>query len=373
MDVYKHGALKTMKTIIDVHLKAKNMSPWNNAVFAGGNGSGTLNGNVSICGSMYLLSENLQPTDIALDVSGGAGIYNYYKDINGPLKNRIVPLPTVEYNGEPVETLNAQLYVRRGKVNLGGSSNIGESQVTLNSEKEPLDYVYVADGINGINKVHADTIANSDPDIDFDNGFPEIDADFRADFIGLTNVISEVTHPVVYAALANINPNSNFSFDDGNGNRIFMNGTGELQIAGKIYVDGPVNFNADGAMKIIEYTGKGTIMTAASVGIDDCCLISKGDESFPANVLSIISEDDLDISLSNPSYGIMGTFYAANTLSVSKQTQIVGSIGARNFDFGSNVPKIYSVPSLAANLPDGNIDGESEWHITVGNWQVTNY
>jgi hypothetical protein len=52
MDVYKHGALKTMKTIIDVHLKAKNMSPWNNAIFAGGNGSGTLNGNVSICGSM---------------------------------------------------------------------------------------------------------------------------------------------------------------------------------------------------------------------------------------------------------------------------------------------------------------------------------
>lgn len=94
------GPLQSRKAV-DVRVQVRDLSVWNNAIFAGGGGAGArINGNVVIAGSVHILGEGLGPTGTAADLGGTAGIFNWYTDIDsiftGKLPNSLRWMPRSE-------------------------------------------------------------------------------------------------------------------------------------------------------------------------------------------------------------------------------------------------------------------------------------
>ncbi|HEY3298521.1 MAG TPA: hypothetical protein VGK34_07690, partial [Armatimonadota bacterium] len=189
-----------------IRLSTKNIGIWNNAIFAGVGQSGMgINGNVTIAGSVHILGDGDPFTDLngngvwdsaepftdlngnkkydsgepfvdtdhngvytpaepyidtnldgiytppvttsALDAafSGTADIQNNYNGISSTLSSKIPALSLQSIGGEMVQSLNAELRVKHGKVGLSGAATAGQANVTGNSVKETLDGVYVTD------------------------------------------------------------------------------------------------------------------------------------------------------------------------------------------------------------------------------------
>ncbi|MBI3618227.1 MAG: hypothetical protein HY210_08445, partial [Candidatus Omnitrophica bacterium] len=126
------GTLGDVQQTIEVYAKIVSISPWNNAIFAGAGAAGAMvNGNVNIRGSVHILGTGLQSSDLVVDLGGTAEIIgNNYKDMAAALKAKVPALPTTTVSGETVETLGAELRVKRGIIGLSGSATAGEANVT---------------------------------------------------------------------------------------------------------------------------------------------------------------------------------------------------------------------------------------------------
>ncbi len=224
------GRSKSVRTLI----RAKDLGIWNNAIFAGTGASGrAINGNVDIRGSVHLLGDGEEYTDVNLNgvwdpaeaytdrnqngvwdpgeaftdrngdrtwnnqepyndtnlngvyddpiqstemnssFSGNAYIGNNYEGISSTLL-ALAPAPP-SINGQ--ETLNAEVRVKRGQISIQGSASIGESTNT-SSDKMTLDGVYVNDGFTGSrgsSGVFSDNGASNAYDVDaLGIEFPEI-------------------------------------------------------------------------------------------------------------------------------------------------------------------------------------------------------
>ena len=136
---------------IEVYAKIVSISPWNNAIFAGAGAAGAMvNGNVNISGSVHILGTGLQSTDLAVDLGGTAELIgNNYEDLSASLKAKVPALPTTLVGGETVETLYAELRVKRGIVGLSGSSSVGDANDPGDAYKETVDGSFVTDGYGG--------------------------------------------------------------------------------------------------------------------------------------------------------------------------------------------------------------------------------
>jgi hypothetical protein len=66
---------------------------------------------------------------------------------------------------------------------------------------------------------------------------------------------------------------------------------------------------------------------------------------------------------------MIGAFYAEDEIISGKQNEIAGSFVSNYFNMGSQVPKLYQVPSLATNLPPGMIGGENVYKMVTINWR----
>jgi len=146
------GEVDGITQTIQVYAKIINVSPWNNAIFGGTGASGTMvNGNVNIYGSVHILGDGLAAGDDAINLGGSAELVgnNYNVGPSGlsqALKDRVPDLPTTVFNGETVDTLSAELRVKKGIVSLSGASAVGQADSTGNSVKETVDGAYVTDG-----------------------------------------------------------------------------------------------------------------------------------------------------------------------------------------------------------------------------------
>ena len=103
------------------------------------------------------------------------------------------------------------------------------------------------------------------------------------------------------------------------------------------------------------YTGKASLFATGNIGVNGS-LVTSGNNSFPTNVIGFMTPGN--IALGDSSHvDIMGLFYAETKISIDKQTNLIGSIVANQYDLGNNVPAIYQVPQTATNTPSGLIGG----------------
>jgi hypothetical protein len=369
-----------------------NVNIWQNAIFAGTGQAGNLiNGNVAIHGSVHLLGDDLGAGGVAiaaLDLSGTSLIHNNYDGLSADLMGRVPPLPTTDYNGQNVGTLNANLRVKNGLVGMSGTSEIGQPDDGSNTWKETMDGVFVNEGWTG-NSIDG----NGDPtQVYSDNGwdntydlgdavpFPTYDDDGGQDHLAYyleTNPNPSEGLQYVYTGDMTIQAGGgSFYWNATTGTEVvgespgvngmpnqadldnseyyvwFDDATDTMVINGRIPVDGDIQLLAgNGASnKLINYEGKGTMLAYDSDsedGGDVTIDVSLKTTVFPAdNLFGIQAQDDMTIGTSSQ-LEIMGGFYAQDGVIVDKQSTIMGTIVGNYFDMGTNVPKIYQVPELA--------------------------
>ena len=369
------GTIGDQNQVIQVYVKMINLNPWNNAIFAGTGSNGKMvNGNVNILGSVHILGTGLSSTDYAVDLGGTAELVgDYYKNLSSSILAKIPALPTVNYNGETVSTLNAKLRVKHGKVGLSGSSSVGETDVAGNSVKETINGSYVTDGFGGTqgtNSVHSDNGWSNAYDLGDSVSFMSLSdpypgySSYQAYLKANALVISDAAD---LNTLAAITPNSNFNFSGPKGS-IQMDGNGNLTVSGIVYIDGNgnLNMNKAGSNKTITYTGSASILVTGSAQIS-VNLVTNGNNSFPNNIIGLMTPNQVTCNEAN--IDVMGLIYAENTATVLKQTNFIGSIVSNYFDMGTNVPSIYQVPDVINNMPPGMIGKSSGWIMQVVSWQ----
>lgn len=385
------GTTRSTETI----LQAGNIGVWNNALFGGeGQTPDLIRGHLTIHGSVHLRGGGLLPGDFAICIGGGGTIYNNYSGMDADLKSRVPALDTIEVAGETVETLQAQLRVKTGMVQMTGSSQIGYEQATGNGVKETIKGIYVNDGWLG------NLDADGDPtDVWSDNGFSEsydlgdIDVPFPtySDDQGkdhLAYFLETDADPVVgfqnvHVGDITIKADVNYYWDATTGIEVAneipgMNGmptagaldpshyylwldaaNNRMIINGRIAVDGDIFFLPGAAVKNIDYFGKAALLAydaddsgnGGDVSIETDLRSANADGSivgsFPGNsLLGVMAQGDMRIA-ATLELDIMGGFYAERMIHFNEHTDIVGTMVSNYFNLHSAKPNIYQVPVLA--------------------------
>lgn len=358
------GMIKGISHTLQVYVRMVDVSPWGNAIFAGAGAAGAMvNGNVDIRGSVHILGDNLNAGDIAIDMGGTAQLVgNNYSTLDPTLAAKIPALATVTYNGEVVETLNAELRVKKGLVALSGSAAVGEVDVPGNAYKETVDGVYVTDGWDG-NQGSANVSSDNGVTNAYDLGDAVIFPSLSDPYPGYASYQSYLYNNglVLTNELNNVSAGSTFSYSDANGS-ITMDGNGNMTVSGIVYIDGN-NDVIVGGKNAINYTGTGVLLVTGDVTINTN-LVTSGNNSFPNNILGIMTPNDMHLG-TTAQLDIMGLFYAENSVIVQKQTDILGTIVSNYFDMGSQVPAIFQVPEVQNNMPPGMIGGGATWYLIV--------
>ncbi|MFT5387314.1 MAG: hypothetical protein ACI9E5_000441 [Candidatus Omnitrophota bacterium] len=370
------GTVGDVTQTIRLYVKIVDVSPWDNAIFAGAGASGAMvNGNVDVRGSVHILGTGLAPGDNAIDLGGTAEfVGNNYNGLSASLLAKVPALPTTTYNSEVVSTLEAELRVKNGLVGLSGSSTVGETDVTGNSVKEVVDAVYVTDGYNGNQgaaSVYSDNgttnaydlgdsvVFPSLSDTSPDNPARTIQEHFYDNALRLETELNSITplSTITQPPTANITC-SNVT------NCIRMDGSGNLLIKGRVYINSgnDLNMSKAGADTTITYSGTGSLLVTGDVQID-VNLVTSGAASFPNNIMGIMTPNT--IGFNSAGIDVMGIFYAEDEVIVSKQTNVMGTVAANFFDVGTNVPAIYQVPETMNNLPSGMIGANATSYIVA--------
>lgn len=212
---------------VRTRVSSRNVSIWNNAIFAGTGAAGqTINGNVDIRGSVHLLGEGEEYSDLNSNAQwdpaesytdrnrngvwdpgeafvdrNGDGVWSAAEPYNDANRNGVYddPLTSADlnssfsgtayvgnnYSGMPadlealvpplagpgeVESLAAEFRVKHGKTALSGTAGIGSSAtIDGGNSKGLLDGVYTNDGFagnQGASSVFSDNGANQSYDLD---------------------------------------------------------------------------------------------------------------------------------------------------------------------------------------------------------------
>ena len=379
---------------VQVDAKIEKLSIWDNAICGGSGLPGAIiSGNAEFRGSLHLLGEGLSSDDIAIDLSGTAGVGNNYEGMDTELLSRVPDLPKTTFNGEEVEFLNAKLRVKHGKVKLSGAAYIGKPDVPGGDPliKETLQGVYVTDGfIGGVldNNIHSDNGMENGYDLGgVDIVFPSLDDPYEDDVnytyldylkdTGLEVVDFDVNNEGIQNVISADTPD--FEYGAPGGNHIMWDqASGTLTIEGIIWVD-----NVDGLEigkaridnledeQTIIFAGKGTLVSAnsvADISIHDHLLANV---TFPtADSLGLISAGDINVATRelDDNLNIMGAFYAENKITMAKQTELAGTFVSDYIDMGNQVPSIYQVPELINNIPPGMPGATITYFLYTNNW-----
>jgi hypothetical protein len=305
----------------------------------------------------------LTAADLSYEVTGTAHIYNNYQGMNTTLSSRVPALDTTTFNGEVVNTLNAELRVKHGRVDISGSATIGFPDQSGGSPpvKETVDGCYVNDGYGG-NKgesnAYSDNGTSEGYDLSNEMQFPSLTRPYTdpATGTGYDTYLDYLhSNSLVVTGDLTLQPGVSMARVSNSYGSISMDANGDLSISGIVYVTGNIHINS-GSGKLnkapVTYDGRGTLVSQGSSHIDTH-LLSKG--MFPTDdVLGIISANDLGIGTgSGDSHlDIMGVFYAQKRITNAKQNQLAGAMVSNYFSI-SNVPDLFQVPVLVENLPLG--------------------
>jgi hypothetical protein len=363
---------------LECYLSAENISPWNNAIFSGGGGGVPITGNVIIAGSIHILGDGLPATTTV------------FSNQTGDCRNTNVGMDPALANAIAEGTssdLNAKFRIKNGRVDMSlGSADIGSSS-------SPFKGIYVTDGddagADGVNddiiggdnaedgqNLYADEGATSAEAYDLGdyNITPSIDTEWldanSLDLTATTEVDSfgtgldngnlELTgehkeEPTWYY------PNINQT--DGTNSIFFDSTTNKLTINGIIKV---LSLNISDN---ITYAGRGIIYTTGTTLIDGN-ILPDTDGTYPTtNRFGVVSTGDMTLGVDASQLVLTGAYYTAGTASSSKQTELAGTIVCENFDITAQVPSIWQVPSLSANLHPGIPGSVAVWVFTDRTWR----
>jgi len=424
---------------MNVNHRRNPFHPWNNAIFAGvgQNGKG-IAGNVDIHGSVHILGEGepftdqngdgtwndkdefidlnldglwqpgepltldsdgdgvwdpaepfvdengsgiydqtLTATDLSFEASGTAAILNNYSGMDPLIASRIPPLPKKIYNGESVETLDAVLRVRHGKVNLSGTAVVGESDVSggIPAVKETMDGTYVNDGFGGTSgtaNVHSDNGFSEKYDLEVGKlPFPSLN-DTSGGYIDHRTYLA--SNALVISGDLTLQPGVTYTSPLSPNGSISVDVNGRLQISGIVVVTGNVYINAGAGTKVktpLEYTGRGVLAAGGDMHINTNVLARS---DFPAqNMMGFVAYKNLHLADGGGAsqLSLMGAFFAQQQITNDKQNQIAGTLMSNHFSM-KDVPSLFQVPTLAENLPKGMPGGTRysawEWQILKWTW-----
>jgi hypothetical protein len=372
-------------SIIEVTVKRRRdpLNIWNNIIFGGtGQAGGVVNGNISIHGSVHILGDTTTGQAIAFDLSGNAHQYNNYSGINATLSSHVPPLDTTTFNGEVVQSLNAELRVKHGVVDVSGFAGIGSPDAPGGSPavKETMDGCYVTDGYGG-NKgesnVYSDNGTTEGYDLGDELSLPNLNAAYTDPNTGTTypsylNYLQ--SNALVINGDLTLQPGQVLSPMSNGFGSISMDASGNLQTSGVVYVTGNVNVNSgQGGLSHtpITFDGRGTLVSQGNTYISTHVL-SK--DMFPTNdVLGFISAHNIEIGggSGDAHLNIMGAFFAQDQITNYKQNQLAGAMVSNYFQI-NNVPDLFYVPSIVDNLPPGMPGGNTAYtytyRIVKGTW-----
>jgi hypothetical protein len=375
----------TQRVESDLRVMIFRVSIWDNAIFAGeGQAGKSINGNVEVRGSVHVVGDPNNPT--LLDWGGGATVGNNYVD--AALASywdvdwvKLPSLPVVEINGEWVQSLDAEVRVKNGDLDFGGSSSLGNPDATGNTRKETLDGFY-ADGtvtLSGTAAIHAD--ANEDKyDIKATIPFPSLNDPFTDPVTGVFYASHRDYLNTVGLTLPENQISDNtpaFSVSDGSGNSADWDPvTSILQINGICRVDGDLMIGRNGATLRVQYSGTGTIYATNDIDFRWDLMPVGGYLNaldVPMNNIGLIADSDVNIATAGGAtwLKLMAAVYAEDTITIAKQTRIAGSLVGKSFNLGNNVPQVWQVPKLAVNLPPGMPGGDPLMYAQrseVSNW-----
>ncbi|KPJ65529.1 hypothetical protein AMJ44_09985 [candidate division WOR-1 bacterium DG_54_3] len=360
------------------------LSIWDNIVFAGSGQNGKLiNGNVSFHGSIHLRGDSLALGEVAMEISGNAHQFNNYSGMNAALSSRVPPLDTTTFNGEVVQTLDAELRVRRGRVDISGSSSAGFPDVPGGSPeiKETLDGCYVNDGFGGDlaeSGVHSDNGTTEGYDLGDELDLPDLNDPYTDPSTGIwypTYMNYLQSNALVINGDLDLEPGVSLAPISNGFGSISLDVNGNLQIGGIVYVTGDINIDAGkGGLKHIPiiFDGKGTLVSEQDISVSTHVL-SQG--TFPTDdVLGFITPDDVIIGCGpgDAQLDIMAVFFAQNQITNRKQNQLAGAMVSNFFDV-FNVPDLFHIPSIADNLPPGMPGGGTvttyTYKVVKGTWR----
>jgi hypothetical protein len=323
-----------------------------------------------------IYDDPIAQTELNSAFSGTAYIGNNYAGIDATLKSMVPAVPTV--NG--VNTLNGEVRVKRGMISIQGSASIG-SGVQSSVDKMTMDGVFVSDGFTGsrgADGVFSDNGTTNAYDVaNLGIEFPEISgigADRYTDDDGAIWSTQDeflqarsLTIPVRTITAAT----ESFRYGpDAHGNSItFTRGNPSvLDIRGIIRIDGTLQL---GDKDTIRFTGNGTFFTEQDIRVDGNFLPANG-FTFPTTArVGFLAKRNIALATGNGSsqLDLAGAFYAQGAIQSAKQNEILGSFVANYFDLGTNVPKIYQVPSLPQNMPPGMPGNKALVTLKLKSWR----
>jgi hypothetical protein len=325
----------------------------------------------------------LTAADLSYEATGTAHIFNNYQGMNSTLSSRVPALDTTTFNGEVVNTLDADLRVKHGRVDVSGTATIGFPDQTGGSPpiKETMDGCYVNDGYGGgkgSSQVYSDNGTSENYDLGDQMQFPSLNNPYTDPNTGIeyTTYLNYLhSNSLVITGDLTLQPGVSKAQVSNSYGSISMDALGNLNISGIVYVTGNVYINS-GSGKLgkapVTYDGRGTLVSQGSSYISTH-LLSKG--MFPADdVLGIISADDLAIGTGtgDAQLTLMGAFFSQGTITNAKQNQLAGAMVSNYFSI-SNVPDLFQIPALVENLPPGMPGGGIimiyTYRIVPGTWR----
>jgi len=410
------GPLQSRKTV-DVRVEVRPLSVWDNAIFAGGGGTGLrINGNALIAGSVHILGQGLGPAGTAADFGGGGGIFNWYNglDVTTPGGNFAGKLPNMNPS-----TLDAEIRVKEGQIEMNsGAARAGNGSADVDVDGNPIpagikrrvdgtytEYGYA--GSFGDQYVYSDNglYAKYDLPADFNISFPTLCstgppcglAGTHEDWLDANSFDPT---PFLPPGATTINPDLTInltiyadtpSFDvPGGPNRLAWNSISQtLTVQGIIRVSGAIILGGTtGPTKIetINYTtlgpGGGGTLYAKKAGanwfVDSTAgahevSITVNSSLLPLGIyptgdtLGLLAKDR--IVMARSSKRVAAAVFAENQVSITKQYQVVGAVVTRFFDLGAQVPRIYQMPNLAKYLPPGMPGGQVLNFVKILSWR----
>ncbi|MDY6855620.1 MAG: pilus assembly PilX N-terminal domain-containing protein [Thermodesulfobacteriota bacterium] len=365
-------------SVLESFFYAEDVSIWNNAIFGGGGGSGSIpiNGNVKIAGSIHILGNGVTPTTTVF--------YNQTGDCKNNHTGMDTDLANCFFYGTSSD-LKSKFRIRNGKVDMTvGSGFIGQSTSYYKG-------IYVGAGVDGGGGVNADILGGnngvggtgsqnlyaeegaSSPkpyDLGVSVTMPSIDTTlYNSNCLDLTTAADQTSALVSGSLTLDDGASYQVSATSGDGS-ISYDGSASphiLSISGLVKVRTlTMNKNAD-----LQVSGKGILYVSDPTGVTvyiNNDIYSTGATWPTTDLLVIVSHGDMQIG-SSSQLEITGAFFSEGDVYVNMQTEIAGTIVCSTFNIGSQVPKIWQTPSLAANLPALVPGNGSNWVITEKTWR----
>ncbi|MEW6615757.1 MAG: pilus assembly PilX N-terminal domain-containing protein [Thermodesulfobacteriota bacterium] len=366
---------------LERYLSAENISPWNNAIFAGGGGgSAPVTGSVVIAGSIHLLGNGLAATATVFNNQTG-----YCRNSNTGMDTTLAG----KIAGGTTSDLDAKFRVKNGRVDMTlGSGTIGESS-------SPFKGIYVTtgadsggDGVNddilGGNNAGAGQNLYADKGVNYAEAYdledynitlPSIDTTWMdANSKNLTGTTQSDGAPTPKGLIAGaleltgkykVGPTwyyPDINQSDANGSISFNSSTKVLTISGIVKVSS-LNISDD-----ITYAGKGTIYVTGTTNIDGHVLPETAASYPTTNALGVVSTGNMTLP-SSANKLLTGAYYSSGTVTSNKQNELAGTIVCQNFNITAQVPRLWQVPSLASNLPPGMPGATQNWVLTKKTWR----